>query len=176
MTVAVITPTVFERWEMLVELRDDLTAQTIQPAEWKVGFDVQKVGPGQIRNSLALVASAQWLAFIDDDDRVDPNHLETLLDHSHGADVVYTLGRVEGRPWEIPHDCSHRFAVNTVPMTSLVRAAAFRAVGGFDGDEPEDLSLWRRLKAYGAEFRCVHSVTWTYRFHGTNRSWTPRGR
>ena len=58
-----------------------------------------------------------------------------------------------------------------MPVTSLVRWTALIRVGGFpENVHNEDHELWRRLKAAGFRFQCVHAHTWLYRFHGDNRS------
>lgn len=162
----VITPTLAERAEMFQELAQDLYRQTVR-FDWRWCRDDLALGPAILRNVMALESSTEWIAFIDDDDRVDPEHLATLLDHSDDADVVYSLGRVEGRAWEIPHSCDLETlsAYNSIPVTSLVRRDAFLAAGGFPRGTEEDWGLWRTMKAQGARFRCVHETTWTYRFH-----------
>jgi glycosyltransferase involved in cell wall biosynthesis len=156
---------------MLAELTCALLEQGVS-FTWKVCGDLLNLGPATIRNVLACEASTEWLAFVDDDDLVDPNHLKTLLKHRHFADVVYSLGRVEGRDWAIPHDCDLRNleAANTVPVTALVRRDAFLQAGGFPTDaRNEDWGLWRTMKRQGARFVCVHQETWTYRFHDVGR-------
>jgi glycosyltransferase involved in cell wall biosynthesis len=169
--VTLVTPTISGREPLLIELARDVAAQTKPPKRWLIGFDYECRGPGRIRNLLALTADTEWLAFVDDDDRISPNHLETLVGAARPEDsVVYTLGEVEGRNWQIPHDCTHGLRYNTIPMTTLVRSTAFREVEGFDDEHQEDFSLWRRIRQRGGIFHCVHSVTWTYRFHGDNRS------
>lgn len=177
MTAAVITVTVPERAAMLGELAGDLAAQTAPGFVWLVGWERRGVGPAQVRNELVASSAASWVAFVDDDDRVDPDHMATLLevrDAHRDADVIYTACRIEGRDgFVIPHDCDHvgLDRENLVPVTALVRRRMFERAGGFDVDERnEDHGLWRRILALGGRFQCDHRVTWTYRFHGTNRS------
>jgi hypothetical protein len=177
MLITVITPTLPERNAFLYELADDLAAQTFRDFAWFIHTDSDGQGPAPIRNELAAQAASDWLAFIDDDDRVDPNHLQVLIDAADNADVIYTQCRVEGRSWQPDHDCTHQSleTYNTVPVTTLVRRTAFLAAGGFPLEvHEEDWHLWRSLQAEGATFRCVHETTWTYRFHTVgrgNRTW-----
>lgn len=177
MLITVITPTLPERTEFLADLADDLAAQTFIDWTWFVRPDLDGRGPAPIRNELAAQSTGDWLAFIDDDDRVDPNHLQVLFDAAGDADVIYTRCRVEGRDWQPEHDCTHRSleTFNTIPVTTLVRRTAFLTVGGFPlGVHEEDWHLWRNLQAEGAVFRCIHETTWTYRFHTVgrgNRTW-----
>lgn len=169
--VTVITPSLPERDELRFQLMEDLLDQRVSHT-WKICVDYLGLGPGTLRNVMACQAQTEWLAFVDDDDRLDANHLRTLLKHRHFADVVYSFGRVEGRDWQIPHDCALEQidAYNSVPITALVRREAFLAAGGFQVVErEEDWDLWRRMKAQGARFVCVHETTWTYRFHDVGR-------
>jgi hypothetical protein len=169
--VTVITPSLPERDELRFQLMEDLLDQGVSYT-WRVCVDVLGLGPAAIRNVLAMQAATEWLAFVDDDDRLDRTHLRTLLKHRHFADVVYTFGRVEGRDWQIPHDChlEQMEAFNTIPVTALVRRSAFLAAGGFPvAARDEDWHLWRTMKMQGARFVCVHETTWTYRFHDVGR-------
>jgi glycosyltransferase involved in cell wall biosynthesis len=177
MLITVITPTLPERAELLADLTADLDAQTFQDWIWLLRTDESRRGPAVLRNELAVEATTDWLAFIDDDDRVDPDHLQILADHSDHGDIIYTQCRVEGRSWQPDHDCTHESLAtfNTVPVTTLVRRSVFLAVGGFPlGVHEEDWHLWRNLQAEGAVFHCIHQTTWTYRFHDVgqgNRTW-----
>jgi hypothetical protein len=163
---------------MLNELRGDLGQQAV-PYAWAREVDIDGVGPATIRNRLVEAATTEWVAFVDDDDRIYPNHLSTLLDNSADQDVVYTFCDVEGRSWEPNHDCHMEVleAANTIPVTALVRRSAFLEVGGFPlGVRDEDWGLWLAMKHAGARFRCVHETTWLYRFHQVgrgNRTWWP---
>jgi len=169
--VTVITPTLPERHERLALMVADIYDQTVAPAEHRIGIDYAHRGPAVVRNRLIEGVSSKWLAFCDDDDRFAPEHLQTLTDHSAGADVVYTLCHVTGERygWEPAHRCAP--ARGEIPVTVLMRTEAFRAAGGFPVDETnEDEGLFLRLMAAGATFTCVHTRTWTYQFHQTNRS------
>src|SRR4051794_1948396 len=105
--VTVITPTLPERAGMLNLMLADWAAQTVQPAEVKVGVDYYRQGPAVLRNRLVESVATEWLAFADDDDRFDTDHLETLVAASGGADVVWSLCRVTGESqgWEPAHRC-----------------------------------------------------------------------
>src|SRR4051812_3654330 len=107
---------------MFLELADDLARQTIS-FKWLVAADLHAEGPSILRNRLVGMARTEWVAFVDDDDRVYPEHLSTLLENSGDADVVYTMCDVEGRTWKPEHDCELRIleAANTIPITALVR-------------------------------------------------------
>lgn len=171
--VTVITPTLPERAGMLQAMLTDWYAQTVQPDEHRIGVDYARRGPAIVRNELCQSVSTEWLTFADDDDRFDPNHLETLLANSNDADVIWTFPRVVGEQtgWEGP---DHRCPPDRgqIPVTVLCRTSLFKEVGGFPpGFAAEDEAMFENLIDIGARFRCVHETTWTYCFsHGTNRS------
>lgn len=171
MLVTVVTPTLPSRGRWLVDCITDVAAQT-EPAHHLIEVDTAREGPSKLRNRMVRAARTDWVAFVDDDDRITPNHLAVLLAHAERADVVYSLGAVTGRDWDIPHDChlTHLDQVNTIPVTTLVRRHAFLDVGGFGEARNEDHDLWLRMRRNQARFQCVHEVTWLYQFHGSNRS------
>lgn len=136
---------------------ESVQAQSVLPREHLIGMDWVNVGAGKMRNQLAAGAQSEWLAFLDDDDVLLPNHLKLLLDASEDADVVFPME--EGKR----HICSPGRLTfgNTFAVTCMVRKSTFDAVGGFPASVPEDWALWLRLRDVGgARFRCVHEVTW----------------
>ncbi len=173
MTVTLVMPSLPERGLMLAGALSDWALQTVPVNEIRVGVDYGRQGPAIVRNALCQKVRTEWIAFADDDDRFDPNHLETLLSHAADADVVWTFCRIEGNatPWSVDHRCPPDHG--QIPMTSLVRTEAFLAAGGFDPSfHNEDEAFFATLKSFGARFQCVHQDTWTYRFHDSNRSRT----
>lgn len=173
MSVAVVTASLPERAARLAEAAASVAAQTAQPAAHLIGVDYARRGPEAVRNDLVAGATTDWVAFLDDDDLLFPHHLATLLAASADADVVYSFCEVEGRGgWTPNHDFDAAVlrSYNFIPVTALVRRAAFVLAGGFAGGThpTEDWDLWRRLLDGGAVFRCVPEVTWRYRFHGAN--------
>lgn len=168
MTVTIVTPTLPERAHLLAELRADIDAQTVPPAAWFAAADHERRGPAVLRNELVARATTTWVAFVDDDDRIDPEHLAALLAHAEDADVVYSDWRTEGRDGFGPDPCedyAQLAARNWIPVTALVRRETFLAVGGFPTTmQHEDHGLWQRVWRAGGRFRRVPRVTWTYRF------------
>jgi GT2 family glycosyltransferase len=190
--IAVLTPSLPERGDMLAEAVASVRAQTLPPVAHLVGVDYDDAGIAGVLNLLGRAADAEWLARLDDDDLLDVNHLEVLAAAADGADVVYSWCRVAGRsgaggPAPVPgvirnaewtpnelFDPAVLRVRNFIPATTLVRRDLWERLGGWPGadrrrpDHGEDYAFWLRALDARAIFRCVPQVTWTYRYHGAN--------
>jgi hypothetical protein len=136
--VTVITPTVPERAHLLETARGCAQRQTLQPVAhlWRV--DRRRRGPAAIPNRLVKQAESQWVAFLDDDDLIDDDHLEALhqVADASRADVVASWWRWDPEPGPF---LAHRLAAfdadllrtkNYIPVTVLARAEAIKAARG----------------------------------------------
>ncbi len=115
-------------------------------------------GPAAARNAGVAVASARWIAFLDDDDVwLAPDRLAELLRAtptggwgSTGARLVDGRGRVIRR-YPAPADASFRQRNTLVAgcSTVIVARELLLAVGGFEESFAvlEDWELWIRLAA-----------------------------
>jgi len=74
--VTVITPTVPGREKLLEECIESVRKQTLQPVAHLVLMDKDKEGPAVIRNRLLKQVETEWVAFLDDDDLLMPNHFD----------------------------------------------------------------------------------------------------
>lgn len=174
-----LTATLPSRRSLLDECTASVRAQTIA-CEHLVGVDLGREGPATIRNRLAAASGADWFLPLDDDDLLDPECAELLLAASGDADVVYPWCRVvDNGPME-PWSPNRLFRperlleFNYIPVTALVSAELWRAVGGHpERVDHEDFRMWRRCIAEGARFRCVPEVLFTYRrgFDGSRNQW-----
>jgi glycosyltransferase involved in cell wall biosynthesis len=180
--VTVITPTRSGREVVLLEAVDSVQAQTHPAAAHFVGLDADRAGPAAMRNALLGEVLTPLVAFLDDDDLLDPAHLETLLSEMErsGADVAWSWHRTEGRTAvSTPRPRNDRDmrrymrqGRNVIPVTVLARLDAINEAGGFQSaDRYEDYSLWCRMLDLGARFSLVKRETWTYRFLDDNRTW-----
>jgi len=145
-------------------------------------------GVSAARNLGVGNARGDWLVFLDADDRLRPGAIATLLaaaEIAPRAVLVYgdyntidsagrTIGRrdlLKGRQKPsgnvLERLASGNFIVNGGIM--LVRADAFRAIGGFDVSLRycEDWHCWCRLAATG-EFAYVPKLLLDYRLHTAN--------
>lgn len=171
--VAVLTPHLVEREEMLAKAERSVERQSYGPIVHLI--DSTPGHPGSIRNQLigrARDLGANWVAFLDDDDWFLAHHIETLIAAASesDADVVYPQWRFpSGRVgWAKPWDGTEMIATTThfenwIPVTVLARTDAILAVGGFPEAVAEDWELWKKLALAGAKFTFVDEVTWIYR-------------
>ena len=198
MRIAVLTPSLPDRSEMLAEAVESVRAQSLRPCVHMVGVDYDDIGIGAMLNRLVGSTDAEWLARLDDDDLLEPNHLELLSSRAGEADVVYTWCDVrphaaEGSTPEPPSVLgpdgwipNQEFSEdrlrsrNYIPATALVRRSLWETVGGWleggmglrDGrrgaELAEDWDFWLRALDAHARFVCIPEVTWIYRYHGAN--------
>lgn len=168
MEVTVITPSLPERGRMLERARQSVEDQFEQPAAHLIGVDYASVGPAKLRNRLASIAETEWLGFLDDDDRLNPEHFQTLLANAGNADVVYPDCHFDGPPLpEVhlprPYDREYLKIRGFFPITVIVRTEVFQFAGGFPEDARyEDWELWNRIADDDGRFVYVPEKTWTY--------------
>lgn len=175
MHVTVLTASLPERADMLAQAVASVKAQTFPAVEHLIGVDHERQGAAPVLNRLLEEASGEWVMVCDDDDLLDPGHLETLVPHLSGdVDVVWSKPRVEGdvvfRNYEHEWDPAVLHRCNIVSHNALMRTSAVRAVGGWEPVRWFDWDLFKRLHLDGARFCRVDATTWTYRLHGSNWS------
>jgi GT2 family glycosyltransferase len=195
MRVAVLTPSLPERGDLLAEAVESVRAQSLAPAVHAIGIDYDDVGIGAMLNGLARGTDAEWLARLDDDDLLKPNHLAVLSARADEADIVYSWCEVAPVNGETPtpsvlgeggwvpnqdFDADRLREGNYIPATALVRRSLWEKIGGWledgwgfrtprkDPAATEDWDFWLRALDADARFVCVPEVTWTYRYHGGN--------
>lgn len=177
--ITVITPSLPERIIMLTRAVTSVTSQTVQPFEHLISVDHHRHGDGHLaRNRLAWAAQTEWLAFLDDDDKWMPKHLEAMLEVSDEADIVCSPIIWEGEGNVAIHSCD--FSTMPVsnwfnPSAALVRRAVFLGVGGFPPPKPpmwDDWACWIKLFNAGARYVCTHepAASAVYHWHGRNIS------
>lgn len=181
MSVTVITPTMLpERTVLLAEAVASVTAQTRKPDEHLIGVDYLRAGGARMRNVLAASVNTEWLAVLDDDDVLYPEHLARLMDAAAHADVVYSWCDVTGDdPWTAynqPFDADLLRQTSIVSHNALIRTELVLDVGGWDQVPGYDWRFWHKALDAGARFVCVPERTWRYRLDATwkheSRPWT----
>lgn len=187
--ITIVIPTIPPREAMLSRALSSVHAQTLQPLFTVIVHDEDRKGaPGNRQHGLDQVET-EFVAFLDDDDELYPEHLEILRAEIGEADLVYpwfdVLGGTdpfpmfEGRPWtcEEPHQ---------VPITFLARTKSVQSAGGFlkdwdeDGSvdkygnrEGEDYRLIQRMCQAGMDIRHINVRTWAWHHHASNTSGMP---
>lgn len=194
MSVTVVIPTIPGRSYSLSRAVESAATQT-RPADAVIVLnDHQRNGAHWARNTALDMVRTQWIAWLDDDDVLLPNHLAVCMSAAvaHGADLVYPGMIAEGGrdplatpvnghlrdPFGVPFgpEQEHhlRMVGNFIPITNLVRTELVREVGGFpkarseEFAQEEDYGLLLRLLDAGAKFAHAPVRTWRYRFHGAN--------
>lgn len=142
------------------------------------------VGRSRAGNLALSVATGEWLNFLDDDDLLYADHVETLLGHVLGSE----LAGVYGVGWEVPTEvqsaeplCYRESAPltryqmpfnhltlwthNYIPIQcALFHRRLYETHGGFetDMDQLEDWNLWTRY-TLADRFALVDKTTSLYR-------------
>jgi len=160
-----------------------VASQTVSPKEHLISVDYNKLGQPANLDRCVWSAKTKYVAILDDDDEMLPDHLESLYDHieSTGADLVY--------PWimfETSGNAGHleEFAFkdwsnddfHTIPITWMARTDVVKSVGGFSGgfdphsfnvDEKgfrigSDRNITRKMVDAGFVIKHMPKVTWIY--------------
>lgn len=176
-SIAVITASLPHRADMLRAAAATVAAQSIGEAV-NVRHHVlvnANITVAEARNQMLEQTTADWVAFLDDDDLLDNDHLEVLWRRAMAddLDVVIPHCRFDGPPLPTPSCCAgycnRPFVLEDLrshgifPITVLVRREALAAVGNFRLEDTwEDWSAWNRMADAGARFEVVPETTWTY--------------
>jgi predicted O-methyltransferase YrrM len=145
---------------MLSECRSSVTAQTV-PVEHAWLADDDYLGPGILRDLMVTASSCEWVLPLDDTDSLDPHYVETGLQHSDEADIIYQWCRVGGTG-HCPNRLFNPKALQRysyLPVTAMIRRSVLDELGGFQNNNPHH--LWLRALNAGKRFKCVPEVTWT---------------
>lgn len=149
--VTFVIPSIPPRSQLLIRALTSITEQTVQPAAIIVEIDHDGDGAPATRDRGLRKVTTEWVAFLDDDDWLKPEHLETLLNGAaeHQADYVFSyyeiytsLGQKLG---EFDHVLGHFGKVfdpadpHQTTITTLVRTKIAQAVGFIHPDSGERL-------------------------------------
>lgn len=154
----------------------DETAALLEKLGAAIRFIRQEnAGVSAARNHGARLAAAEWLLFLDSDDRLLPHALEALLAEARQTDAGFAYGRVlmRMRPGEEPRlhgwpsaagdppaaaRANYKRSIVSTPGAALVRRDLHERVGGFvPGLEPmEDRDFWIKC---GLLARCAFCDT-----------------
>lgn len=177
--VTVVTPFHEQRRAngMLERAAASVRAQTV-PVHHILAEDIHHLGAAITRAHGLHLVDTEWVAFLDSDDEMDPDHVEQLLACAKetGADYVYPWFRVVGGSDPFPMFFGKPFdpsAPNSTTITILVRTELAKEVG-FARDpnvqvSGEDFQFTLGCIAAGAKIVHLPRRSWTW-FHGSHNS------
>jgi glycosyltransferase involved in cell wall biosynthesis len=182
--VTVAIPHIPPRRNELLRALDSVCAQTLLPAAVSIAVDLDREGSAATRNRALAAASTPYVAFLDDDDAFEADHLAHVVPAAErsGADVVYSgctaVGpgggiipdREEWGRFGMPFDADLLRQRSYIPVTSLVRTELAQQVGGFrfaPGNPYDDHAFYLALLDAGAQF--VHHPVRTWCWHQPGR-------
>lgn len=114
--VTVVIPTIEGREELLRRAEASVKAQQVQPGFYTIQYDVERRGAAWARNQALTRVTTDWVAWLDDDDELLPNHLRVLVKaaNTSRADLVFSYAEfVGGRD---PLACCHNGRLIAEPL------------------------------------------------------------
>jgi hypothetical protein len=188
--ISVVIPTIPTRsGETLMRAVWSAERQSLAPTAVVIEPDTERLGASQTRQRGLQRVTTEWVAFLDDDDELLPEHLEHLLACAteQGADYVYSWYEVVGgldpmpqffgRPWD--NEQPHQTTITTLVRTELAQSVGF---GGDPEADPngggafvsgEDYRFTLGCMAAGAKIVHLPERTWFWHHHGGNTSGLP---
>lgn len=188
--VTVVVPHIPPRRGELLRALDSICVQSLLPVAVSIAVDLNREGSAATRNRALAAADTPYVAFLDDDDAFEINHLAEVVPAAEatGAAVVYSGCTVVGphggiipdrEEWGrfgLPFDADLLRQRSWLPVTSLVRTELAQKVGGFrfaPGNPYDDHLFYLALLDAGATFQHVPVKTWVWHHHGANSSGRP---
>jgi glycosyltransferase involved in cell wall biosynthesis len=181
--VTVCTATIPPREHLLKRAFESVQNQTLKVKQHLIECDDKKEGHTIILDRLINTARTKYVAILDDDDELLPNHIELLYKKitQTKADLVYPhfrysashdgghLEKYKGQPWDNNHP-------HQVPITWIAKRKTLLEVGGFskafdinsyevdnEGNRMgHDFHLIKKLAAANKYITNIPDVTWIY--------------
>lgn len=190
--VTVAIPTIPPRSNMLNRAVASVMEQLIPPAAISVAVDTEHEGAGPTRTRALQAVQTEWTAFLDDDDWMYPNHLQTLLNVHNESGALVCWSWWDGNAvWDYeceqqlcPDRCHrhkdfdfehpHLFGITYMVKTELAQQCKFpSAEDGFYGNEDYNFLLQLIQLTNPSDWAHAPRVTWHYSAHGANTSGRP---
>jgi hypothetical protein len=155
--------------------------QTMPAAAISVAIDVNREGAPPTRQRALDAVRTEWVAFLDDDDFFEPQHLEHLSQHAEetGADFVYSWFTVVGGvdPFPSTHFTNPfnpedpiETTITTLVRTELAQQVGFKAMNRGEVNTGEDRYFTLECMKAGAKISHLVERTWCWSHHGKNTS------
>lgn len=187
--ITVCTATISIRAELLERAKKSVENQTLKPKKHSIKLDSERQGHTKVLDELINEADTKYIAILDDDDELLPNHLELLYKaiQETDADLVYPhfkysnapdaghLEKYKNIPWD--NDPNRQ-----VPITWLAKRQSILEVGGFSKDFDvdsyltdnegnrlgQDYFMIRKLVEANKIIHHISDITWIYHVgHGS---------
>ena len=200
--ITVVIPTIPPRQQLLRQALTSVVRQTTPAASIIVEYDHNRDGVATVRNRALVRVQTKWVAWLDDDDQLLPNHLETLLataEQNPDASLIYPVPRLIGGsdptavsvggqwqlPWGVPFETEQKLHLlhhgSFIPITHLVRTEAALRIGGFPPSrtlaggrlQGEDERYLIALLENDEKFVHVNEETWIWNVHDGNTAGLP---
>ncbi len=193
--VTIVIATIPGRDELLKRALASADAQTA-PHELVLVTARDDEGAAETRNRALEKVTTPWIAWLDDDDELLPDHVESLLMEAfiRDVDLVYPGMRIIGmndplavqndegvwvNPYGMPFTKKSeehlRVHGNFIPITYLVKTECVRLAGGFPipfteewPRDCEDYGLILKMLDQGVKIAHLKKRTWIYHVHGKN--------
>jgi glycosyltransferase involved in cell wall biosynthesis len=181
--VTVCTATIPTRVDLLKRASKSVQNQTLKVKDHLIKLDSEKLGQPLVLDQIIKEAKTKYVAILDDDDELLPNHIELLYKKivETEADLVFPhfkysnlsdaghLEKFKGLPWDNnnPHQ---------VPITWIAKRETILEVGGFSGDFDvlsyevdnqgnrigNDFNLIKKLAQANKHITNISEITWIY--------------
>ena len=123
----------------------------------------------EARNLGGRMASSTWLCFLDADDELHWDYLESMLCGS--GDLRYPMIYIQGRGIVDPYAGRPLLEGNYLAIGTLISKDMFMDVGGFPKYEAyEDWAMWLRCEALGARAHVVPGAIYFAHQNQTGRN------
>ena len=142
--------------------------------------------PGKPRNIAAKLAKAEWLCFLDSDDKWEKNKLKECINLLNSYDVIYHNLKYfgKGKPFyrinipskqlNIPVFADLMTNGNNIPLSgAMIRKNIFFKVDGFYDENAsigglDDYDLWLKTALITERFKFINKALGLYRIHTSN--------
>jgi glycosyltransferase involved in cell wall biosynthesis len=182
MSVTLIIATIPGREEFLNRAFMSAVNQTKKPDVIMVAVDNDRLGAPRNRDKCVMSCTTDYVAMLDDDDYLLPNHIETLYNFAekNNADLVYpSWVNLQGFVTHLDYIMNKEWNnndIHQVPITWMAKTDTLKAVGGFssnfdvmnnDVDEHghrigEDFIMLKKMVAGNYKIMHVHEITWAW--------------
>ncbi|NEB70323.1 glycosyltransferase family 2 protein [Streptomyces fulvissimus] len=178
---------------MLARAVDSIERQHLTPDDLIIEVDKDGLGAATTRQRGLEKVTTEWVAFLDSDDWMYPEHLKVLSAgaRAHKATYVfsyYMVHRRDGTPWPeidpLGHfgkawnpAAPHQTTITTLVRTDIAQRVGFTdpppdsTVGGHRGGEDWHFTIGCR--DVGARIVHIPRRTWAWVHHGLNSSGLP---